>query len=192
MIARNEDDSRTNEDEENGEAISSPDATAPASPPDPSVEIAQRLARYPAGHARETVERALADFARARKTGRIQAGPLLAFLRWCDAYPAQRVVAGLEVYIDKDYAGDGKKESYAEGIIRNLSPRDGKSNGNGGSHLRKPEPPPPPPGLCRHTREQRTGTDVDNTGRVFCIDCQGTVPTTSAANAPKEEACLKS
>ena len=39
------------------------------------------------------------------------------------------IVAGLVVYLEKDYATDGKTERYARGIIKNHKPTTRKPNG---------------------------------------------------------------
>ncbi|MBI4869256.1 MAG: hypothetical protein HY816_20135 [Candidatus Wallbacteria bacterium] len=104
---------------------SSPDALAPSSSPPPKKEFIDLMARYPEGESRGTVQQALKDFERTRRNGRMSAGLVLAFLRWCAAYPVDQVLGGLEVYLDKDCAGDGKAERYAQGIIRNWKPNGG-------------------------------------------------------------------
>jgi len=61
----------------------------------------------------------------------------VAFLRWCEAYPVDQVVGALGVYLDKDYAGEGKAENYAKGIIRNWQ---AVRPGNGSPATSPPKP----------------------------------------------------
>jgi hypothetical protein len=68
------------------------------------------------------VDAALADFARTRKTGRMAKSVEAAEYRWWAGFPPEQVVAGLQTYIEKRYALDGKGERYARGIIRHTDP----------------------------------------------------------------------
>ena len=36
-----------------------------------------------------------------------------------EIYPVEQVESGIRIYLEKDYAGKGKKEDYLFGIIRN-------------------------------------------------------------------------
>ena len=44
---------------------------------------------------------------------------LIAQLQKWEKYPVEQVEAGIRIYLDKDYAGQGKREEYLMGIIRN-------------------------------------------------------------------------
>ncbi len=54
-----------------------------------------------------------------RKTGKISENIMYNELQFWDRYPVENVMAGIDKYMDADYAGDGKKEQYLRGIIRN-------------------------------------------------------------------------
>lgn len=54
-----------------------------------------------------------------RKNGKVKDSVLLAQLQKWDRYPVEQVESGIQVYLDKDYGGQGKREEYLLGIIRN-------------------------------------------------------------------------
>lgn len=56
-----------------------------------------------------------------RKTNRISDSVKLSILHQWEKYPADQVVAGIRIYLDKDYAAQGKNEKYLLGIIRGNS-----------------------------------------------------------------------
>ncbi|MEK6650428.1 MAG: hypothetical protein AABY75_05590 [Bacteroidota bacterium] len=100
------------------------------------------LSRYsPEGQA--TLQQGRMAFAKTRRTGKMADTLWLAFLKWCDTYPVEHVLSGLTVYLDRDYAGEGKAEKYAEGIIRNFKPGNGGKPTNGGQHQQLPAAPTP-------------------------------------------------
>lgn len=53
-----------------------------------------------------------------RKSKRISESLTLSILRQWEKYPADQVKAGIKIYIEKDYAAQGKNEKYLMGIIR--------------------------------------------------------------------------
>ena len=55
-----------------------------------------------------------------RKSGKVAASVLMAQLQKWEPYPVNQVEAGIRVYLEKDYPGQGKDEKYLLGIIRNL------------------------------------------------------------------------
>jgi hypothetical protein len=57
--------------------------------------------------------------ASTRKSGRVAESVLIAQLKKWEIYPAEQVESGIRVYLEKDYAGQGKREEYLLGIIRN-------------------------------------------------------------------------
>ena len=54
-----------------------------------------------------------------RKTGKVKDSILIAQLKKWERYPAEQVEAGIRIYLEKDYASQGKREAYLLGIIRN-------------------------------------------------------------------------
>jgi hypothetical protein len=54
-----------------------------------------------------------------RKSGRVAESVLIAQLQKWEKYPVEQVESGMRVYLEKDYAGQGKREEYLLGIIRN-------------------------------------------------------------------------
>lgn len=53
-----------------------------------------------------------------RKSGKVADSVLIAQLRKWERYPVEQVEAGINIYLDKDYAGQGKREDYLYGIIK--------------------------------------------------------------------------
>lgn len=97
-------------------------ADGPANPsPGPSGKMADALARYDLGQ-RATIDAAFSAFASTRATGRMADSVRLNQLRQWERYSPEQVVAGLETYLAKGYAEDGRAEAYALGIIRNTRP----------------------------------------------------------------------
>ena len=67
----------------------------------------------------DLVEKVFQAIASTRKSGKVAESVLLAQLQKWKRYPVEQVEAGIRVYLEKDYAGQGKRESYLLGIIRN-------------------------------------------------------------------------
>ncbi|MEW6671776.1 MAG: hypothetical protein AB1427_08730 [Thermodesulfobacteriota bacterium] len=57
-----------------------------------------------------------------RKAGRVSDSVLLTQLRAWERYPVDQVEASIKIYLDKDYAGQGKDEKYLMGVIRHFKP----------------------------------------------------------------------
>jgi hypothetical protein len=57
--------------------------------------------------------------ATTRKTGKVAESVLIVQLQKWERYPAEQVEAGIRIYLEKDYASQGKREAYLMGIIRN-------------------------------------------------------------------------
>jgi hypothetical protein len=57
-----------------------------------------------------------------RKTNQVSPSVILGFLRTLERYPETQVVTGLNIYLEKDCAREGKGERYLLGIIRNHKP----------------------------------------------------------------------
>ena len=67
--------------------------------------------------------------ASTRKSGKISDSVLLAQLQKWDRYPTERVEAGIRTFLEKDYGGQGKREEYLLGIIRNQKNEKSKRGG---------------------------------------------------------------
>jgi hypothetical protein len=67
----------------------------------------------------DLIDRAFRAISSTRKIGKVADSVLLAQLQKWDRYPVEQVEAGIRVYIEKGYAGQGKREAYLFGIIRN-------------------------------------------------------------------------
>ena len=53
-----------------------------------------------------------------RKSGKVKDSILLAQLERWERYPIEQVESGIKIYLEKNYAADGKDENYLYGIIR--------------------------------------------------------------------------
>lgn len=67
----------------------------------------------------DLIDQVFNAIASTRKCGKVADSVLLAQLQKWERYPVEQVQAGIRIYIEKDYAGQGKRESYLLGIIRN-------------------------------------------------------------------------
>ena len=67
----------------------------------------------------ELIDSVFQALASTRKSGHIADGVLIAQLQKWERYTVEQVEAGIRIYLDKDYAGQGKREEYLLGIIRN-------------------------------------------------------------------------
>ena len=67
----------------------------------------------------DLIDRAFQAIASTRKSGKVSDSVLYAQLQKWGRYPIQQVEAGIRIYLEKDYAGHGKREAYLLGIIRN-------------------------------------------------------------------------
>ena len=66
----------------------------------------------------DLIDQVFQAIASTRKNGKVADSVLFAQLQKWDRYPVEQVEAGIRIFIDKDYAGDGKRENYLLGIIR--------------------------------------------------------------------------
>ena len=73
------------------------------------------------------IEEVFHAIATTRKTGKVADSILLNQLQKWKRYPVEQVEAAIRVYLDKDYAGQGKNEKYLMGIIRNQKPGQNQS-----------------------------------------------------------------
>ena len=76
--------------------------------------------RYPHQDLIDSGIRALAS---TRKCGKISDNILITQLQKWEKYPVEQVEGAIRIYLDKDYAAQGKKEDYLLGIIRNMCNR---------------------------------------------------------------------
>jgi len=70
---------------------------------------------------RDLINQCYKSISSTRKTNRISDGMKLSILNQWDKYPADRVMAAIRVYLEKDYSAQGKDEKYLLGIIRGNS-----------------------------------------------------------------------
>lgn len=75
--------------------------------------------------------------ASTRKTNRISESVKLNILHQWDKYPAAQVMAAIRIYIEKDYAGQGKDEKYLLGIIRGNAQQKAPANIHGGKVMKR-------------------------------------------------------
>jgi hypothetical protein len=92
-------------------------------PPDISAEMSSLVEIY----STELLEQVFSAISSTRKTNRITESVKLRFLQDCGKYPVHQVEAGLRVYLEKDYASQGKNEKYLLGIIRNQHGQNGEA-----------------------------------------------------------------
>ena len=71
--------------------------------------------RYPNPY---LIDRVFEAIASTRKSGKVSDNILLAQLKKWARYPAEQVEAGINVYLEKNYAAGGRDEKYLFGIIR--------------------------------------------------------------------------
>jgi hypothetical protein len=67
---------------------------------------------------RSLLERVFQALASTRKTGKISDSATASILRSWLRYPPEQVLSGIRIYLERDYAGQGKDEKYLLGIIR--------------------------------------------------------------------------
>jgi hypothetical protein len=71
--------------------------------------------------------------ATTRKNGRVAPSVVHRFAQQLARHPETAVLAACQIYVDRDYASDGKKENYLFGIARSAAKR-GSVNGTGAPH----------------------------------------------------------
>jgi len=67
----------------------------------------------------DLIDQIFSAIASTRKSGKVSESVLLAQLKKWERYPVNQVENGIQTYLNKDYAGQGKDEKYLLGIIRN-------------------------------------------------------------------------
>ena len=81
------------------------------------------------------IDRVFQAIASTRKTGKVADSVLLAQLQKWERYPVGQVEPAMKIYLDKDYAGQGKDEKYLLGIIRNQKTGKTKTESTGSALL---------------------------------------------------------
>lgn len=67
---------------------------------------------------RELINQCFNSISSTRKTNRISDSVKLSILNQWDKYPADQVMGGIRIYLEKDYSAQGKDEKYLQGIIK--------------------------------------------------------------------------
>ena len=89
-------------------------------PPDFSEnEIPEMVNRYPGP---EIIDRVFQAIAGTRKSGKISDSVKVKILQSWERYPTEQVLSGIQTYLSKNYAAQGKNERYLAGIIKNTRP----------------------------------------------------------------------
>ncbi len=103
-----------------GVVILTPDPGELDHPERKSIEKSEEelLSRYSQEQC-ELIQQAFDALASTRKGGKVSDSVLAAQLVNWSRYPVERVIAGIQVYLDKDCSRSGKAEAYLLGIIRN-------------------------------------------------------------------------
>jgi hypothetical protein len=83
------------------------------------------------------IDKCFAAIAGCRKSGKIADSVVLAQLQKWEKYPVAQVEAGIRIYLDKDYASQGRDEKYLLGIIRGQTGNEVQQN-----QYSLSEPPP--------------------------------------------------
>ena len=81
------------------------------------------------------IDQAFAAIASIRKSNRVADSVLLAQLQKWEKYPVEQVEAGIRIFLDKDYAAQGKREEYLLAIIRNQKVGEPKRQSSGSKLL---------------------------------------------------------
>lgn len=84
-------------------------------PEEISNEISLLIKKYD----QDLINKCFAVIRSTRKSGKVADSVLIAQLKKWERYPVEQVEAGVRIYLEKDYAAQGKDETYLLGIIRN-------------------------------------------------------------------------
>ena len=87
-------------------------------------EISEMEKRYPDSG---IINQAFQAIAGTRKSRKIADSVKLGILKAWARYPVESVLSGIQTYLSKGYAEDGKNEKYLAGIIRNSNPEPPKT-----------------------------------------------------------------
>ncbi len=83
----------------------------------------------------DLLDRVFAAIASTRKLSKVSDSVLIAQLQEWEQYPAEQVEAGIQIYLNRDYAGQGKREAYLLGIIKNQQPNEHEPESTGSPAL---------------------------------------------------------
>lgn len=86
---------------------------------------------------RDLINQCFNSISSTRKTNRISDGVKLSILQQWNKYPADQVMAGIRIYLEKDYSAQGKDEKYLMGIIRGNSQQKAPANIPGGKVMKR-------------------------------------------------------
>jgi hypothetical protein len=86
---------------------------------------------------RDLINQCYKSISSTRKTNRISESVKLNILQQWDKYPADQVMAAIRIYLEKDYAGQGKDEKYLMGIIRGNAQQKPVANIPGGKVMKR-------------------------------------------------------
>ncbi len=89
-------------------------------------KIPELMNRYPD---QGIVNQVFQEISKTRKTGKISNSVKLKILQSWERYPVEQVLAGIQTYLSKGYAEEGKGEKYLLGIIRHSEPEPPKPTG---------------------------------------------------------------
>jgi len=85
---------------------------------------------------RSLLERVFQALASTRKTGKISDNLTASIFRSWLKYPPEQVLSGIGIYLERDYAGQGKDEKYLLGIIRRRQEAGAEESATGGRDTR--------------------------------------------------------
>ena len=86
---------------------------------------------------RDLINQCFESISSTRKTNRISDSVKLQILNQWKNYPADQVMAGIRIYLEKNYAATGKNEKYLLGIIRDNSQQKAPANIPGGKVMKR-------------------------------------------------------
>lgn len=86
---------------------------------------------------RDLINQCFNSISSTRKTNRISDDVKLSILHQWDKYPADQVMAGIRIYLERDYSAQGKDEKYLMGIIRGNSQQKAPANIPGGKVMKR-------------------------------------------------------
>ena len=84
-----------------------------------SAEISALIKKYD----QKLIQKCFDAIRSTRKTATVADSVLLVQLRKWEQYPVEQVESAIRVFLDRDYASQGKNEDYLFGIIRNQRPK---------------------------------------------------------------------
>jgi hypothetical protein len=92
----------------------------PKNPSEISDEISALVSKlFPSLEEKKLFDRVREAISSTRKGGRVSDSVILGQLKAWEKYSVHQVLAGIRIYLEKEYHGEGKGERYLMGIIRN-------------------------------------------------------------------------